>query len=325
MPDFRTGLSGMQSNQGNQSGSKPAFPGFIRSVIWTKDKEKKFVAFLNAAGEMPTVDYHPFIEVGKWKSGKPRYEEFISRTDPGVGESTDDLTERLGRKAQQRTLAVAVELEPTFTTVNNRKRPTGFAVKTETFERTKDDGSKEEVEVPVIGMVVQSPRNFFGWVGSFDESTAPIEDTPVEITRRGKDASTQYDFTPYLDQPIDYTNLVNLAGNISYLKDEDWDFDSDDNKAKALAIGNTILEKRLTELCDKERYERLVSPIDYLEDKWGTSTLPTKSSMSAKKDTKEVKEEIKESATEPKAQMSFDGMVPDNSKFDQLRKMHESV
>lgn len=321
MPNFRTGVAGMAPPQGNQKDSSP-FPGFIRGIIWTKDKEKKYVAFLNGAADMPTVDYHPFIEVGKWKSGKSRYEEFISRTDPGVGESTDDLSDRLGRKAQQRTLAVAVELEPTYSTVNGRKRPTGFAVKTETFERTKEDGSKEEVEAPVIGMVVQSPRNFFGWVGSFDESTAPIEDTPVEITRRGKDASTQYDFTPYIDQPIDYTNLVNLAENISYLRDEDVDL-TGEPKDVALAIGTTILEKRLGELTDKERYERLVSPIDYLEDKWGNNNPPKPAPRNVNQPAKV------EPTSTPPAQLSFEEMSTssegDNSKFEQLRKMHETV
>lgn len=314
MPDFRTGLTGMNQSQGNSNSSSTQFPGFVRGVIWTKDREKKYVAFLNPANEMPTVDYHPFIEVGKWKSGKPRYEEFISRTDQGIGESSDDLTDRLGRKAQQRTLAVAVELEPTYTVVNNRQRPTGFAVKTETFERRREDGSTEEIEAPVIGMVVQSPRNFFGWIGSFDESTAPIEDTPVEITRRGKDASTQYDFTPYIDQPIDYTKLVELAGNISYLKDEGLDLSADTDEEKrevALSIGTAILEKRLSELSDKERYDRLVAPIDYLEDRFGTSTLPAPK-IEEKKPTK---------------QMNFDEMVPPTgqSKFDELRKMHEKV
>lgn len=314
MPDFRTGLAGMSQSQGNQNGSSTPFPGFIRGMIWTKDREKKFVAFLNAAGDMPTVDYHPFIEVGKWKSGKPRYEEFISRTDPGIGESADELTDRLGRKSQQRTLAVAVELEPTYTNVNGRQRPTGFAVKTETFERKLENGGTEEVEAPIIGMVVQSPRNFFGWVGSFDESTAPIEDTPVEITRRGKDAGTQYDFTPYIDQPIDYTKLIDLVENISYLRDEELklsDATDEDKKNSALAIGSAILDKRISELADKDRYDRLVEPITYLEDRWGTGIAP---------------KIVEKSATPPK-QMSFDEMVPpvENSKFDELRKMHEKT
>lgn len=309
----------MQSNQSNQNGSSKPFPGFIRGIIWKSDKEKKYLAFLNQANQMPTVDLHTFVETGKWKSGAPKYEDFISRTDPGIGEASDELSDRLGRKAAQRSIAVAVELEPTYTTVNNRKRPTGFAVKTETFDRKTEDGGTEEVEVPVIGMVIQSPRNFFGWVGSFDESTAPIEDTPVEITRRGKDQNTAYDFTPYIDQPIDYTNLVNLAENISYLKDEGLDFTAstdEEKKEVALAIGAAVLNKRLTELADKERYERLVSPIEYLEDKWGTNTTPSKPKV------------VEKSATGPKKQLNFDDLAPKgdgNSKFDELRKMHETA
>jgi hypothetical protein len=313
VPDFLRGKAGMDQSQSRQD-SNP-FPGFVRSLIWTKDKEEKFLLFLNHASDMPTVEYHGFVPVGTWKSGKPRYEEFIARTDPGVGESSDELNDRLGKKPALRSMAVAVELEPTYTTVQGRKRPTGFAVKTETFERKDEQGKVEEVEAPILGMVVQSPRNFFGWVGSFDESTAPIEETPVQIIRRGKDANTAYDFTPYLDQTVDFTNLIDYIGNMSYLRGSMDDIDlTDEPKKVALAIGDHMLNKRLSELTDKERYDRLVGPIDHIEDRFGSDQKPAE------------RPQRPPQRTNPP---SFDEMVPpaadDSSKFEELRRQHEQT
>lgn len=312
MPNFRTGLAPEESREGGAR----QFPGFLRSIQWTKDREEKFIAFLNPASDIVTAEVHTFIPVGTWKSGKPRYEEFISRTDPGVGETSDDLTDRLGRKAQKRDIAVAVELEPTYTTVNGRKRPTGFAVKTESFERKTQEGGTEEVEAPVIGLVMQSRRNFYGWVGSFDAATNPIEETPLQVIRRGKDADTAYDFTPFIDQKIDYTNLIQYAENINYVRDEvrdDLDLSGDEKEA-ALAIGKLILDKRIAELADGERYERLVTPIQVIEDRFGSNDSkpaerPSRPAQKPKPEPEPVEAEAGSS----------------NSKFDELRRMHEAA
>lgn len=304
MPNFRKGLAPEESRESKGSGQ---FPGFVRSIQWTKDKEEKFIVFLNPASEIPTVELHTFIPVGTWKSGKPRFDEFISRTDPGIGESSDDLTDRLGRKASKRDIAVAVELEPTYTTVNGRKRPTGFAVKTETFERRVEGGGTEEVEAPVIGPVVQARKNFFGWVASFDAATNPIEDTPLQVIRRGKDQDTVYDFTPFMDQEIDYSNLIEFAGNINYLRDEELDL-SGDPKEAALRIGKAMLDKRLDELSDGDRYERLVTPITYIEDRFGSSD-----PKPAERTQRPSPRPVASDASEPTG----------NDKFDRLRRMHE--
>lgn len=311
MPEFRRGTKGISEAQESQSRSGGALPAFCPEIKWVDDREEKYIAFLNRPEDIPTVALHTFIPVGTAtsKAGKEytKYEQFIDRTDPGIGESNDDLTERLGRRAQQRSLAVAIELEPTYTTVQGRKRPNGFQVKTETYTRKTDDGGTEEVEAPVIGLVVQSPRNFFGWVGSFHESTAPIEETPLHVLRRGKDAGTAYDFTPYLDQKVDYTNLFENIDSVSYLRGEldDADLTSGDLDA-ALAIGSKMLDKRLTELADGDRYERLVTPIEEIEDRFGGGNpAPAKPAPS------------RPSQRPAKA----DG----KSKFDQLKAMHEAA
>jgi len=303
MPEFRRGVPGMQSNQG---GAKQ-YPAFCPEIRWQNDREEKFLVFLNRAEDIPTVDLHTFIPVGTTKSGKTKYESFIARTDPAIGERSDDLSDRLGRKPAARSLGVAVELEPVYTMVNGRKRPTGFEVKTETFSRKTEDGGTEEVEAPIVGVVVQSPFNFYGWLGSFSESTGPIEETPLQIIRRGKDAKTTYDFMPFLDQPIDYSNLVNLVENVGYLRGS-VDKLPDDEKEAALTIGDIMLEKRLEELSDPDRYKEMVDPITEIEDKFGGHNAPKPA---------------------PKVEApTFDQMVPPTNgggsdKFEQLRKAHE--
>jgi hypothetical protein len=296
-----------------RSGSNP-YSAFCPEVKWTEDREEKFIAFLNRPEDIPTVALHTFVPVGEATSraGKQytKYESFIDRTDPGVGEDKDDLTDRLGHRAQQRSLAVAVELEATYSTVNGRKRPTGFAVKTETYTRKTEDGGTEEVTAPVIGMIVQSPRNFFGWVGSFHESTAPIEETPLQVVRRGKDAGTAYDFTPFLDQPIDYTNLFENIDGVSYLRGEIDDVDlTGEPLDVALSIGEKMLTKRLEELADGERYERLVAPITEIEDRWGNSTPAAKPAATPRPSQREAKPEA----------------VTGSAKFEELRRKHEAA
>jgi len=298
----------------NRSGSNP-YPAFCPEIKWTDDREEKYIAFLNRPEDIPTVALHTFVPVGTAtsKAGKEytKYESFIDRKDPGIGEDKDDLTDRLGHRAQQRSIAVAVELEPTYVTVNNRKRPNGFQVKTETYTRKTEDGGTEEVEAPVIGLVVQSPRNFFGWVGSFHESTAPIEETPLQVLRRGKDAGTAYDFTPYLDQTIDYTNLFQCIDGVNYLRGELDGIDLDGEPLDvALSLGNKMLEKRLEELADGERYERLVSPITEIEDRWGGGQAATPAKPVAQ--------------SRPSQREAKPASNGNQAKFDQLRAMHEA-
>jgi hypothetical protein len=97
----------MSQEDSGSSKKSGQFPGFIRNMLW-KDKDEKYILFLNRATDIPTVEYHSFVPAGTWPSGKPKYDEFISRTDPGIGEATDDLTDRQGKNAQPRSIAVAV-------------------------------------------------------------------------------------------------------------------------------------------------------------------------------------------------------------------------
>jgi hypothetical protein len=165
-------------------------------------------------------------------------------------------------------MAAAVELEPIVEKINGRDRPVAFSVKTMTYTRMLDEGD-EEVTVPVLGIITQSKINFFGWFASFEETNStPIEEVPYQITRRGEDQNTSYDIVPFMGLPIDYTNLLEYAPNILYFRGEEWEL-SGSNQEKALGLGELFLDKRIEELADKERYDALVGPIEFIEDRWG--------------------------------------------------------
>jgi hypothetical protein len=270
LPDFRRGSAAMQAPDRNKSGG--GFTPFCPEIKWTEDGEEKYVAFLTRVEEIPTVLIHEFVPVGEGVSNAGRkytkYEKFLDRRDPAIGEDSDDLTDRLDHAPKRRQMASVVELEPTYTMVNNRRRPTGFSVKTTTFTRRTDDG-EEEVTIPIVGIITQGFSNFMSWVESFNDSTAPIEETPLQIIRRGTGPETAYPITPFIEQAIDYTNLFDYGVNVGYLKDEleGKDFEGLEG---ALEVGGILLDKRLDELADPDRYAELVGPIQHIEDRFGS-------------------------------------------------------
>jgi hypothetical protein len=133
----------------------------------------------------------------------------------------------------------------------------------------------EEVEAPVIGFVTQSPHNFFNVVSSFDAEESPIEDTPIKITRSGKGNSTSYLITGYQDQPVDYGGLIECIDGISYLTEDEREElieaveETDDDREALLTIGAFLLDKRLEELADDERYDKLAAGVTETLNKWG--------------------------------------------------------
>jgi hypothetical protein len=156
--------------------------------------------------------------------------------------------------------------------VKGRKRPTGFAVKTDEFTRNTDDG-EETVEYPLIGIISQSSKLMWKPLQGQDEGPyGPLEALPLEITRKGQKADTTYDFVPFGDIPVDVAGVAEHLAGISYFGEEDLEelipelesLDGDDLK-QAQAIARSLLEKRALELIDGERYEELLSTVDELE------------------------------------------------------------
>jgi len=274
MPKYQRGLAAIQQsmNKGSGGGFKP----FAPDLRWRDDGESKFIQIILPAEEIPMVTLHEWIPVGTHKSGKTKYETFMSRRDPGIGENYDDLEDRLGSKPKIRGIGIAVELEPVLETVKGRQRPVGFTVKTETFNRKNAEGVEETVTAPVIGLITQSSHLFWGWVASYEENNAPIVDTPLQVTRRGKDTNTRYDFVAFEEKPVDFSGLLENIDGITYLNGSRDGVkadvaNSDSDLDGAIAVAKAVLELRLDELGDWDRYKELVTPIQELNLRFGAS------------------------------------------------------
>jgi len=282
MPNYqpRRGLGAVEQAASRKGGKKVR--GFAPEIRWREDGEKKYILVLSSfEAEDPNgvvvADLHEFIPVGTAEKANgetyTRYESFISRKDPISGsEEYDDLEDRLGNKPRTRCIGVALELEPEFEVIKGRKKPVGFTVKTDTFTRKTDDGD-EEVTQPTIGLIIQSAFLVWSPLGSLDESQGPLSELPIEVTRRGKDVNSRYDFVHYPNMEVDLSGLFENLDGITYISDELQDVKGEiaekaDIEAAQL-VGQILMDKRLHELSDKERYEELVTPIEHIEQRFG--------------------------------------------------------
>lgn len=282
MPNYqpRRGLGAVEQAASRKGGKK--IRGFAPEIRWREDGEKKYVLVLSTfeaddPNGVVVADLHEFIPVGTGEKANgetyTRYESFISRKDPVSGsEEYDDLEDRLGNKPRTRCIGVALELEPEFEVIKGRKKPVGFAVKTDTFTRKTDDG-EEEVTQPIIGLIIQSAFLVWSPLGSLDESQGPLSELPIEVTRRGKDVNSRYDFVHYPNMEVDLSGLFENLDGITYISDELQEVKGEitekaDVEAAQL-VGQILMNKRLDELSDKERYEELVTPIEHIEQRFG--------------------------------------------------------
>lgn len=273
MSEIRRGSAAIQDAAKSSSGSDEFRP-FLSSIFWKDDQEERYVLFLNEVEDMPLFDMIQFIPTA---SGF--YQETVSKTDPFFSEKSDEFESRWDATIRKTNIAIAVELEPVVEVVNNRRKPRGFEVKTTEYERRviDDNGEAtnetEEVTVPVVGYVAQSPNNFFNQVSNYDANEAPVTATALKITRIGKDKNTVYQIVGYDELPIDLTNLVGYIDGISYLADDlDALLDEIEKlspEEAALVIGNKLLDKREEELIDDDRYQELLEGVTESMDKYG--------------------------------------------------------
>jgi hypothetical protein len=192
MAKFRTGGDSIAAAATRSTGGK-----FTPRFKFEANKTK-YIQFLSALDDTPTVLLHDFVITGEREDGGPVYNTFISRRDPVLDGSDgyDELMDRFGEKPTNKTIGLAVELEPIYEKKTGTKRQTlvGFDIATRQFENK--DG--ETVEVPAVGLVVQSPFNFWNALVVNDD-IKPIEETVFAVTRTGEKTSTNYTFVPVGD------------------------------------------------------------------------------------------------------------------------------
>ncbi len=200
MAKFRTGGEAVAA-AATRSGGK-----FTPTVKFEAGKTK-YLQFLTPLDETPTVLLHNFIITGEREDGGKIYNTFISRRDPALdgADGYDPLIDKFGVMPTNKTIGLAVELEPQFEKKagGGRQVLVGFDVATRQFENK--DG--ETIEVPAVGLVVQSPSNFWNHIVVNDD-IKPIEETVFAVTRTGADTTTAYTFVPAgdamdLDEDLD--------------------------------------------------------------------------------------------------------------------------
>lgn len=178
---------------------------FVPSFKFEPNKSK-YIQFLTPIEEVPTVLFHNFIITGFREDGGKQYASFISRKDPQIDgpDGYDPLIDRFSSMPSSKNIALAVELEPEFKQVGTRKVPKSFSVQTRQFEG--QDG--EIKEVPAVGLVIQSPGNFFNHLTVISDTT-PIEETILAVTRTGKSTDTDYTFVPVPGiEPLDLSGVL---------------------------------------------------------------------------------------------------------------------
>lgn len=319
MPEYRRGAAAIEDAASSKGGGN--FRSFVPEIFWKEDSEKKYIAILTPIDEVGEFDLHDFIPIERKKNNGETYtayESFLSRKDPFLAEDFDKIEDELGRKSKIRCIGVAVELEPVLEQKKGRMRPTGFSVKTDTFERKTDDG-EETVIYPLIGLISQSSKLMWSPLASLDNSQGPLEDLPLEIIRRipgGEKSNTSYEFVPFVDIPIDYSGVTEYVDGVSYLGENleelvaELESIGDDDLKGAQAVAQALFTKRVDELADPDRYEELLGDIDELPaPPWGGGTKPkstTKASRPVRKTQRTRKAEPTSEETPPSAETKGD-------------------
>lgn len=263
-----------------RKGGSGDFKPFAPEIQWRNDGDEKYVIILTPMADVLGFRTHEWVEVGTGEKANgetyKKYEWFFDRRDPAIGEDYDDLSQRLDNDSKVKQFGVAVELEPVLEAGRGgRQKVVGFEVKTSTYNKKGEDDEVLEITQPVVGVVMQAAQNFWGSLATHDEAQSAIEETPFQIIRRGKGTDTTYDFIHFMDVPVDYTNLIEYIDGVTYLS-QDPEFPgvlaeaaaADDDASAAELLGAALLDVRLNELADKERYDRLVKPITHLEQRF---------------------------------------------------------
>lgn len=258
MATFRRGAEAIQAAATRSGGGK------FTPTFKFEAGETKYLQFLTGIDDIPTVLMHRFVIVGHREDGNPIYENFISRRDSALDgpDGYDPLIDRFGLQPTQRCVALAVELEPQWSSGSgSRKTIKGFDVATRQFT-TKDDETKE---VPNVALVIESPYTFFQPITTLADMGENVEEAIFAVKRTGKQTDTSYTFLRVGD-------AIDLEEELDEFFEE-FDFD-----------------KWLEDLADEDRIHDL---IDELPDNFVVSKFAKKAK--GKKD--EGKEEKKETST----------------------------
>jgi hypothetical protein len=254
MPNFRRGIDATREATARRGNA-----GFANYISWgnkTKEDRTKLVQFLTPLDEMLVVLWHDFVITGYRENGKPIFSNFVSQRDRTVAgfDGEDPIHDIWGMKPKEKNILVAIELEALREDNANKKKITGVRP---VVARTYTNKEGDEVEVPAIGFVIQSPYNFTNSLISWQETQFETSDDPPKITDRvfrivrGTEKPVQYDATA-LDGVPTY-DVANLQTDFPGFRLPD-------------------VEAFLEEMADLNRQKELLDPVvekvQGVEDPW---------------------------------------------------------
>lgn len=187
--------------------------------------DTKYIQFMQPMDDIYTVLMHQYIIIGEREDGSPIYERFISRRDPGLdgAKGYDEIWERFGYKPTERSIAIALEVEPVFGEgKGSRKKIEGFDV----VERQYENQEGETVTVPNFALIIESPKTFFTHLAA-NADIKEIDETIFAVKRTGKQTDTTYTFIDTGEDALDvedlfteFTESFDLEGWLENLADE---------------------------------------------------------------------------------------------------------
>lgn len=214
------GLAGLRQGVEYLKPSSGGGGRFTPYISW-KENDVKTIAFVTPVEKIAKVKIHNFIKVPSDNERGFNWETFMCRKDPAwMNESNGEcyICDVLGKKPQERHVAVAVELEVQM----KPNQPVVLSAKVKTRNFKREDGT--EIDYPVWGLVIQGFKNFYNYFTAFGQKYGSINHTIFDITRIGGDESTAYPITPlsgadvpdlsaYLDQIPSIEELLEKLGS----------------------------------------------------------------------------------------------------------------
>lgn len=165
---------------------KPKSGGkFTPIIYWKDDGETRYITFIEPISEFMTLDIHVVETVNGWRT-------FVCRDEAAFSDEEGECSLCAGGdKPARKTLALAAELEPVIERSNGRKSVTSLDVKMIEIEKEGETRS-----FPRIGVILQSPSNFFDWFKKYDLTQGAVDENSFEVIRSGKGGKTGYQIFP---------------------------------------------------------------------------------------------------------------------------------
>lgn len=164
---------------------------FTPHFFW-RDGDRKFLAFTTPAVDIPKVLMHEFVRVPSGQDEFPFFNKKYVCRSPVQVEDSDGcfVCDTLDLEPSVRYAAVAVELEPEF----EGKKVIGLSIK---YNEGKDGNN-----YPNVGLVTQSKKLFFSYLGAYNETRADITSVSFDILRQGSGGEdTKYIFFDIQSRP----------------------------------------------------------------------------------------------------------------------------